>query len=413
MEQYNEDELVPPSWLDRDFIEMVLRKYKSNNTIVIENLKISPGTEKGDHFASIMFRVVATYKSPSITSESISMILKTIPEEEGFKKEVLDQMLYFETEIGMYAEEIPKLENVLRNNGDNVQFGSKILYHSLEPHKVIVFEDLVALGYTCIRDRYLNADEVKLCLSKIAKWHAASYKLLTTEGDISAKKYKEGLLSRPKNEQPEFITEGFKLLIEAISKIEEFEKYNERLRNIEPSLISKCNDIFNGNMSDGNCLIMVLNHGDLHNRNVMFKFDENNKVEDVMLVDMQISCYGPAVIDIFCSIQMLFDADLRQNHRDQMIRYYFSIFIDTLRNVKYTGKLPTLEDLYSDMIKCKEFELWLAVTLVPLICAIMSKGGNVQTEDLISSKEAQIQMYLNPDFIAELRGMLPTYFCEG
>ena len=70
---------------------------------------------------------------------------------------------------------------------------------------------------------------------------------------------------------------------------------------------------------------------------------------------MQISCYGPAVIDIFCSIQMLFDADLRQNHRDEMIRYYFSIFIDTLRNVKYTGKLPTLEDLYSDMFKCKEF----------------------------------------------------------
>lgn len=36
MEQYNEDELVPPNWLDKDFIQMVLQNHEKNDKIVVK-----------------------------------------------------------------------------------------------------------------------------------------------------------------------------------------------------------------------------------------------------------------------------------------------------------------------------------------------------------------------------------------
>ena len=51
------------------------------------------------------------------------------------------------------------------------------LYHALTPFKLLVFDDLRQLGYNIVRNRALTLSEIKASYRKLAKWHAASYKL--------------------------------------------------------------------------------------------------------------------------------------------------------------------------------------------------------------------------------------------
>lgn len=54
---------------------------------------------KGDHYASVMFRVAVEYKTQADNKASKSLIIKTMPELEDFKKEQLDESHIFQTGI--------------------------------------------------------------------------------------------------------------------------------------------------------------------------------------------------------------------------------------------------------------------------------------------------------------------------
>lgn len=118
-EDYNEDELQPPKWLDSEFFTKVLQNCERNaNDLELKNFKISPATVKGDHYASIMFRAFVEYRLEG-AEKSKSMIIKTMPEVEGFKKNMLKKYDIFEIEIGMYTRVLPRFEKQLRDIGDN------------------------------------------------------------------------------------------------------------------------------------------------------------------------------------------------------------------------------------------------------------------------------------------------------
>ncbi|XP_037947054.1 uncharacterized protein LOC119678990 isoform X2 [Teleopsis dalmanni] len=174
---YNTDELEAPQWLNADFLAKVLKEYEGDSAITIKNYKITPATVRGDHYASVMFRAEVDYVQTG-RSTTKSMIIKTMPEEDGSKKELLQETHIFETEIGVYSEVIPRMEKILRAVGDNTVLGAKYLYYSLSPRKVIVFEDLVTVGYNVLRQRLPTMEEAKMTYLKLAKWHAVSYKLL-------------------------------------------------------------------------------------------------------------------------------------------------------------------------------------------------------------------------------------------
>lgn len=86
---------------------------------------ITPGSNAGDHFASIMFRCKLTYTSKSQKNGQLSMIIKTVPHEEGLKKDLLGKSPIFETEMAMYGKTLPNMERLLRAAGDNAKFGPK------------------------------------------------------------------------------------------------------------------------------------------------------------------------------------------------------------------------------------------------------------------------------------------------
>ncbi|EDW84054.1 uncharacterized protein Dwil_GK13354 [Drosophila willistoni] len=174
---YHEDELVAPTWLNAQFLEQVLSSYEADDQVKVRSVNISPATLKGDHYASIMFRANVKYTNKK-GDNTKSLIIKTMPEVEGFKKDQLSESHIFKTEIGMYSEMLPEVERILRAAGDDTKLCAECIYYSLEPNQVIIFEDLVVRDYTVLRDREPTISDTKLALSKVAKLHAITYKLL-------------------------------------------------------------------------------------------------------------------------------------------------------------------------------------------------------------------------------------------
>lgn len=176
-DNYNADELEAPKWLNAEFFRDVLSNSEKEPTLKISDVQMSPATVKGDHFASIMFRAKISYETPKGKLFK-SLIVKTMPEQEGHKKDMLSNSHIFETEIGMYTKALPKFQEILRKSGDNTRLCVPCLYHSLEPRQIMIFEDLCEEGYTVIRNRGGTIEELKAAYSKLAKMQAVSYHIL-------------------------------------------------------------------------------------------------------------------------------------------------------------------------------------------------------------------------------------------
>lgn len=125
MSKLNKDELEAPKWLGQTFFKDVLQSYTTDPSIVVKDFQITPGTNAGDHYASIMFKVTVMYSSAqSKTSASESKwIMKLMPVEEGMKKEIFKDTSAFKNEIRMYSEVLPKMESVLADVGVKINFG--------------------------------------------------------------------------------------------------------------------------------------------------------------------------------------------------------------------------------------------------------------------------------------------------
>lgn len=63
-----DDYWAPPNWLNREFLQTVLKDYDNDDTIVIHSMNIQPVVPKGEHFASCMYRISFVYSGLKIVS---------------------------------------------------------------------------------------------------------------------------------------------------------------------------------------------------------------------------------------------------------------------------------------------------------------------------------------------------------
>lgn len=81
---------------------------------------------KGDHYASIMFRCKVSYNCNNTKEiKEKSLILKTLPTEDGPKRDMLKESSLFETEISMYTEALPKIEKILTECGEPTKLAAE------------------------------------------------------------------------------------------------------------------------------------------------------------------------------------------------------------------------------------------------------------------------------------------------
>lgn len=178
-----------PAWLDTAFFQKILRNYYHNDTsIQVQSFDIRSACQPGEHFTSAIFKVSVKYsrKDRHIRHKSIKLLIKTYPEEDGFKKDLLKASPIFRNEIQMYSTILPEMERILNKNVEveektklapNFVYGPS-LDDSLDPFPVIVLEDVGFQGFETFDGFGVNEFEViTTVVKKLAKFHGASMQL--------------------------------------------------------------------------------------------------------------------------------------------------------------------------------------------------------------------------------------------
>ncbi|XP_037822894.1 uncharacterized protein LOC119611402 [Lucilia sericata] len=417
MSLYNEDELVAPSWINQEFFETVLQKYENNEDIKINNLDISPASMKGDHYASIMFRCKLNYSIANCSeSKHKSFVLKTLPDEGN--KAMLQQSKVFETEISMYTEALPKIEKILAECGEPTKLAAEIIYHSQQPRKVIIFEDLCETGYDTLRTRYLTQEELHMIYRKVAKLHAVSFMLGQSEEDhVSVTKYEEGIFSSSAIMEMDFMSGGIFKFIEMLSQHKELKVYLDKVKAMQPDMHARCKALYNAyKLNKTQKEIFVLNHGDFHMKNLMFKFNSEQQAEDLIMVDYQICCFAPLSIDLIYSQYMMMSPEFRLR-RNEFMQYYFTEFIRVLKKINYEGELPKYSDFQIANLRYRHFALFLLSTFLPLNHVVQSATEDelkdMNISEYIENTDTIASTYGHPGYIKELQQLLPSLLIEG
>ncbi|XP_017079998.2 uncharacterized protein LOC108113801 [Drosophila eugracilis] len=386
----NTTELNHPEWLNVQFITEVLNNYKKEIDLKVTHLVITPGSSVGDNYASVMYRARVDYTNPKGTF-SKSLIIKTV-------SEMFAGSSLFKTEIGMYKKVLPEFERILRESGDTSKLYADCVYYSLEPRQVIIFEDLVELGYEMARNRALSHQEISSALSKLAKIHATSMKIINEQPEF-LKEFNDGicLVDIP------YMNSGAAPFTEFLGQISELKKYQPHFEKIGTSFIGRLKDVMKEYQTNPQPGYYVLCHGDYHTRNVMFKHNKKSgSFEDCMLLDYQ-GCYvAPLAVDLMYSIYMLMNREQRTGELETLLNYYFFVLLQTLRKIDYQGVMPTPLAFWSEMKRLKDYEFLFLSTYLPMSVGL-SLGGNYNQETDQKLK----------DYIEECKIMLARFERSG
>ncbi|XP_041674649.1 LOW QUALITY PROTEIN: uncharacterized protein LOC108113674 [Drosophila eugracilis] len=405
--EYNADELQAPAWLNAQFIGGILSVYESVPDLKVTNLEITPASAQGDHYASVMFRTKVEYTS-SKGKFTKPLIIKTMPEQDGHKKELLAESHLFETEIGMYCHALPEFERILREAGDDTKLFVPCIYHSLTPRKVLIFEDLVPQGYTVIRNSPPSDGDLKLAYTKLAKWHAVSMKLINEQPNF-LKEYKYGFFEMPTVQADPFITTAMGSFIKVLDKIPELRKYKPHFEKIKDNYMERLQvEMHEYHKYRRNDRYYVLCHGDFHLRNMMFR--HNKKLganDDVMLVDFQFCNLVPITIDLTYSIYMLMEPQHRREMGISLINDYFSVLLETLKKIGYKGEMPTQNGLWSQIQHNKYYDFFMITTLLPLMLGV--KNNTLKMHEALQNPEARLKSYFFDSYVKEVSELLPKY----
>ncbi|XP_059621270.1 uncharacterized protein LOC132264938 [Phlebotomus argentipes] len=407
--QYNKDEVNPPDFLNKELFEKVLRKEENDKALTITSLKLIPGTRPGDHFASVMFKAIVSYTSRGKQVDSRSLVVKTMPVEEGLKKDMLENAPIFDREIEMYTEVLPEMKRIMESIGDNEIIAPKLIHHSKDP-TIIIFEDISPQGYK-MHDGLFGFDNTVKVLKKLAKYHALSYYMNDNKYNTSVDVTKlKNMMSDEMIAKFKGLFEGFDYLKAEVDNWPGYEVIAEKLATQNATFPPKLLKIYESNPEPG---FNVLCHGDFHIKNMMF-IKNGEDIDKTMFLDFQISFWGSPAIDLIYILYAIGDADCRKR-RGEILSIYHECFCDYLNRLGCFKKAPTLLDLNIEMLKKGTMEIMLGVCFLPFFALDFSKVDLNDVVDPTPEVMANMRkmLYANADVVKVLREILPDLLYKG
>lgn len=295
-------------------------------------------------------------------------------------------------EIQAYSEFLNEAEKLLISVGDDTKFAPKCLHTTFEPKDLLVFEDMREKGYKAFpRNHQLNFDQALPIIVKIAKLHATSAVLFEKNSSIM-ELYVEGSIST-NPERQDFLVhyENCARTLGLVAEKEwgsEWKEIAGKLKTLSKKIVQKGCDLYLRDDKSFN----VFNHNDLWIPNVLFKFNENNSIEDILFVDFQLSYFGSPGIDLNFFFYGSLSEETRILSTKKLTRIYHQILSETLSKLNFKKKIPTLHDIHVELLKTGMNSVLAAVAEVPLL--MVEQSDNLQMDLLLAnSPEAETFRY--------------------
>ncbi|XP_065224996.1 uncharacterized protein LOC135848856 [Planococcus citri] len=284
--------------------------------------------EAGSNFTTRASRLTIRYRLEIGThEEDISPL-----EENFFVKvpgnaplyELAKSLGWYINEVAMYTEVFPQMRCIVDNQDEF--FALKC--HYSDDDLSLVLEDLSQSGYRCAdRVQQLNIEHCFYVLRSLAKFHALSVKLETTVGLAECVKRKPIFQSEGVSESNmAFMKSQVPVFIDSLPQNLK-DRYPNMLAYFENfSCVEVMNKIANRSTSSN---FNVLCHGDFWTNNIMFKYDKYGTIEDVKLIDFQLTSWSNPAKDLIYFTITSVKFEVYVKYFPLMLR----IYLDTLNRV--------------------------------------------------------------------------------
>uniref|UniRef100_A0A182J9E2 CHK kinase-like domain-containing protein n=1 Tax=Anopheles atroparvus TaxID=41427 RepID=A0A182J9E2_ANOAO len=405
-----------PEWMTKEFfVDAIATKFDLPvSEITIVDLDVRPATEAGDNYASVLYRVRVSVQVHGAESQTaVSLIVKALPKL-ALSEEMVQQMNLFPKEMAMYGKVLPALEQLYHQRGrSEVVFGPRCLKHGTEPTDVIVLEDMRDREFRMANRRQgMDMEHIHVVLRRLAEFHAGTVAHFGQRGPVEVK-FLEGMFAekgRKMHEQFQALHAAF--LHKVISGWSEKGKFiADLMKHWGMDMFDAMLRVTRADPDKFN----VLNHGDMWCNNVLFHYNPDSAIDEIVLIDYQLSFWASPAIDLLYFMMTSVNGDLRLPQMDYMIRYYHERLIENLDFLEYTGKRPSLKELHSDVIGHHLFGFMISLSLLP-VC-LMEKTDDASMDLMLDQGDAgaafKLKMYNNPEYVRQMEQLMEYYYNMG
>ena len=115
-----------PEWMTNEFfVEILNKEHNFLPNLSVINFHLSIATQKGDNYASVMYRaIVKYYFKPEKKLYEKTLIIKVIPPGEIHTKIMIKNNIY-PREIAAYSIVLSKMQDLLQSIGDSTQISPR------------------------------------------------------------------------------------------------------------------------------------------------------------------------------------------------------------------------------------------------------------------------------------------------
>ncbi|XP_046683679.1 LOW QUALITY PROTEIN: uncharacterized protein LOC124369670 [Homalodisca vitripennis] len=314
-----------PKWLDSEFLAQCLKTEMNNENVVIASFSISRAAPPGDNYISCPFRIKIMYKhhikdkdfyfkSLIIKSEATDCQMKDVAESLDFSEPLF------------YNKFLPEVIKLVETSIVPKSLPSPLF-------SIVVLEDLRDLGFKMAsKSKKLDFDHSVLYIKAAANLHAASVVIHKDDPSLVETIGKEKMFANDLEIATllkSLIRNGCKCLIDCVGEMEQFRKYRKLLKDTSAILWDLLVEAVKTQK-----LLNTINQGDPWLTNMMFKYDEKEKVKEIRLLDFQLLRYGSPANDLVWFIWSSVSHDVRRNRLEDLYQIYVETFNCKLREFR-------------------------------------------------------------------------------
>lgn len=393
------DKVQIPLWINKEFFTTVVRHYSNDDKAEVSDFDVKTNAHPGENVVSLILWAEINFTTSLQSANSLSVVIKT-PPTSGIQGEFCETSSIYVTEQDMYRGPLQEIKSVLESIGDFANTHPKIIYQTVEPHRAIVMEDLGAQGYVRITQPLPNYEDSKQVFQRLAKLHAAGF-FLIKQKEVDFTQFNDSIfhMDAPMIRET-FLNEPFDVLCQVLSTWGGMDEYVVKLKRFRETYIEMGKRLYEPDPNGYN----VLNHGDFHIKNLLFKLN-GETIEDFNFLDYQVSVVASPCVDLYYALYNMISNDNRRTRRNEIIHDYHVEFSNTLTKLGFNGNIPTLQDLQIELlrhgqmevVKCVCFQIFFLLDTAKLIDYIGSGD----------SKMLKLKLFNEPRFKSFIKAELP------
>lgn len=357
------------SWLNNDFLSLILKASCENESSKTEDFRIvdfkSNRIVEEENYTSLMYKVQVWFKEKS--KEGVrdkSFVFKSVLP--------LTNQVFVDKETLTYMKVLPKIEEYLSQ-----KFAPKLLFFS---HNALVMENIRDHGFKNVNSFILlDYNHCIVALQALAKFHAGSVLLHQREPELVEKKVGWDIcVNNPDIDVINFLTNTFYTFETEISTwpearhhVSDFKFVREHVRDYFLNINNRKH-------------LKVLNHGDFWLNNLMFRYDLSGNVRDVRMVDFQGCRYCSPACDVQYFIASSSNLDVRLNRLNDLYDAYLKMLNESLSQLKLPQRLKRHE--FYDSLN-QEYMMYFIGLVLSLCTCLNDPKDRINVEGYESMEE--------------------------